>query len=218
MVNVEDELGKWKLTNVIYCPGGTQPCRKVAGGHVGANGVLLVPDKQNGGQLLMVDDWPGAYLAVYKVNSDHSLTKLEEIPLGSPIDNLSYDPVADAFLAATFPSIKGFLHHYLHPWTNKFAPISVTRIKRLPDENGKTKHEAKIVMYTDKLTGSISTVLSDSDYDVTVIGGIKNRGLTICPRAMAKDVSADGAIPNDPSNRLLFVGGRHSGVVSRKYL
>jgi hypothetical protein len=187
LVRVEGELGLWKFTNVIHCAG-IGGCKEVAGGFVGANGVLLVKD------LLYVDDWQGAALTVFRRNTEtNDLTKLEVIPLGSPIDNLSYDPVADAFLAATFPSISGFLNHYMYPYQNLLAPITVTRIKRLPDPSpGKTKHQAKIVMFSQSLTGSISTVLSDSEVGRTVIGGIKNYGLVICDRSMALDVGCSG--------------------------
>jgi hypothetical protein len=51
LVRVEGDLGLWKFTNVIHCGGGSSGCKEVAGGFVGANGVLLVKD------LLYVDDW-----------------------------------------------------------------------------------------------------------------------------------------------------------------
>jgi hypothetical protein len=43
MVHVEDALGPWDWTNVVFC--GPQGCREVAKGIAGANGVLKVGDK-----------------------------------------------------------------------------------------------------------------------------------------------------------------------------
>ncbi|KAI9003836.1 hypothetical protein DFJ74DRAFT_693852 [Hyaloraphidium curvatum] len=183
LARIENELGQWQWTNVIYCDG-TNPCRKVAGNHVGANGVLLV------GDLLYVDDWQGAFVAVYKREKDDSLTFLEKIPLGSPIDNLSYDPKADAFLGATFPSVPRATAHLWAPRDHVLVPFTITRIKRAADPApGKTKHEATIIMYSDKMTGSVSTALSDASIGKSVVGGIVNEGLLVCDRALAEDVN-----------------------------
>lgn len=40
---VEDELGPWAWSNVVYCEG-IGKCREVAGGMVGANGIMRAKD------------------------------------------------------------------------------------------------------------------------------------------------------------------------------
>ncbi|KAI9033490.1 hypothetical protein DFJ74DRAFT_652630 [Hyaloraphidium curvatum] len=174
---IEDNFGSWEWTDVVYCGENEYfgKCRQVATGLVGGNGVLKVKDH------LYVDNSGGGYINVYKINADHSLTLTETIELGSACDNLSYDPVADALLVATFPSIPAFFDHYHNPYKNKLAPIAIDRIKRLPDPApGKTKHKASIVLFAKALTGGVSIAVADSEVRKTIIGGIKNEGLVVC--------------------------------------
>lgn len=112
-----------------------------------------------------VDNSGGGFINVYRINpTDHTVTLTEQIPLGSACDNLSYDPVNDALLVATFPDIPAFFDHYHNPYTNTKAPIAIDRIKRLADpEPGKTKHKVGIVLFAKALTGGVSIALADSE-------------------------------------------------------
>lgn len=143
------------------------------------------------GDLVYVDNSGGGFINVYRINpKDHSVTFTEKIPLGSACDNLSYDPVADALLVATFPSIPDFFEHYHNPYTKKLAPLAIDRIKRLPDPSSTTtKHKVGIVLFAKDLTGGVSIAVSDSEVRKSVIGGIKNEGLVVCrDRVLAAEV------------------------------
>jgi hypothetical protein len=182
----EDKMGSFEWTNLVYCGEGEYfgRCKEVATGMVGANGVLVVKD------LVYVDNSGGGYISVFKINPDHSVTETEKIKLGSACDNLSYDPVADALLVATFPDIAGTLNHLHNAETVKKSPLAIDKIKRLPDPApGKTKHEVGIVLFAKDLMGAISIGLSDSEVNKSILGGIIQEGILVCKdRSLASEV------------------------------
>ncbi|KAF7563919.1 hypothetical protein G7046_g182 [Stylonectria norvegica] len=109
--------------DVSLCQNGND-CRVVAGGLKFPNGLARGKDG-----LIYVPDSMAGTIYVYKVLSDNSLEKVDVIPLGYSVDNVSVDRNGDLY-AAVFPRGIDIFKAYDDPY-NARPPTAALQIKKV---------------------------------------------------------------------------------------
>lgn len=139
------------LGDVTYCDTSTPEklnCEKLAGGISFPNGLLYHPAHD----LLYVPSSANGNIRVYRPSYGSGaaipvLTKIHDIPISYPIDNLSLDSRTGDIYVPCLPKALEMLAAGSDPY-NSFPPTTVFRVKRVEDGTGKAnfKYEVEKVL------------------------------------------------------------------------
>ncbi|KAK5938706.1 hypothetical protein PMZ80_008898 [Knufia obscura] len=139
------------LGDVTYCDTSTTgetDCHKLAGGISFPNGLLYHPQHN----LLYVPSSANGNIRVYRPSftagsSIPTLTKIHEIHIPYPIDNLSLDPHTGDIYVPCLPKALEMMAGFEDPY-NAFPPSTVLRVRRTGDLDGQgqMKYEVEKVL------------------------------------------------------------------------
>jgi len=156
--------------NLIHCgPSTCQPA--IPGTLVYPNG--LTRNHHDG--LYYVPSSVSGIVHVYSLNAKNTLTWVEKIPLGMPLDNLSVDSNGDIY-AAGFPKMLAMMQGFDDP-VNSRAPSTVIRAR-------KTASGWKVEKVIEDRDGEVLPAATSVVHDVKTgrlfLGGVFSPFITVC--------------------------------------
>lgn len=165
--------------DVSFCSR-TGQCKRVSSGHAFPNGLALGKDR-----LLYV---PGAALGslqVYKPAADGSISKVGDVNVPMPLDNVSPDPSGDLYIAG-LPKAFDFVAGFEDP-LNVFPPATVWRVHK--NENGTYQVSKALEDRDAEALPAGTTAVHDAQTGRIFISGLYSPFITVCDR---KEIEGSG--------------------------
>ncbi|KAF9893430.1 hypothetical protein FE257_010742 [Aspergillus nanangensis] len=171
------------LGSVSYCSSESGECHFASTGKVYLpNGITRNPAS---GLVYLAESGTGS-VTVHQLTEDRRLVKIDQVPLGMSLDNVSIDPEGNVF-AAAFPDIRQFMKAFHDPY-GTVAPSTVMMIRKRKDmdgtSGGKDRYEVvKVVEDRDaEVLPTTTTAVQDPVSGRLFLGGVSSTFLGVCER------------------------------------
>ena len=162
-----------KSGDVSYCNSASGECKLVSSGHGFPNGLALGNDG-----LLYVPSAMFGSVQVYHPNNDGSITKLADVDVPMPLDNISPDLEGDLYIAG-LPQAFAMMGGFDDP-LNANPPATVWKVHK--NEDG-TYEASKAVEDRDgEVLPGATTAVHDARTGRLFISGVYSPFVTVCER------------------------------------